>query len=76
MEMSDIMALSERVKCALNNRLNEANTRPSLIRPFLHALGYEVFNHNEVANEYTTDFGTNREKKETLVFLKMVNLLS
>lgn len=70
MEMSDIISLAERIRSALPNGLNEANTRTSLIMPFLAAMGYDVFNHNEVANEYTAEFGTKKGEKVDIAILR------
>lgn len=70
MDISDIISLSERVKNSLNVELNEANTKASLIMPFLQAMGYDVFNHNEVANEYTAEFGTKKGEKVDIAILK------
>lgn len=39
MELSQIQALAERVRDALNEGLNEANTKTSLVMPFLNAMG-------------------------------------
>lgn len=70
MELSQIQALAERVNAALNEQLNEANTKSSLIMPFLTAMGYDVFDHNEVALEYTSDFGTKRGEKIDIAILR------
>lgn len=70
MEISDIVSLSERVKNALPTGLNEANTKASLVMPFLQAMGYDVFDHNEVANEYTSEFGTKKGEKVDIAILK------
>lgn len=63
MELSDILSLAERVKNALPQNLNEANTKTSLIMPLLQAMGYDVFDHNEVALEYTSEYGTKNQKR-------------
>lgn len=70
MELSDIISLAERVKNALGIGLNEANTKASLVMPFLQSMGYDVFNHNEVANEYTAEFGTKKGEKVDIAIIK------
>lgn len=70
MELSQIQALAERVRDALNEGLNEANTKTSLVMPFLNAMGYDVFNHNEVALEYTSEWGTKKGEKVDIAILK------
>lgn len=69
MELSQIQALAERVKAALNEQLNEANTKSSLIMPFLQAMGYDVFDHNEVAQEYVSEFGTKKGEKVDIAII-------
>ncbi len=39
---------------------NEEATKMGMIAPALHALGYNVFNPNEVMPEYTADFGSRK----------------
>ncbi len=68
MEMSHIQALAERILSAQTETLNEANTKTSLIMPFLQAMGYDVFDHNEVAQEYTSEWGTKKARRLTLPF--------
>ena len=70
MELSQIQALAERVREALKEGLNEANTKTSLVLPFLNALGYDVFNHNEVALEYTSEWGTKKGEKVDIAVLR------
>ena len=70
MELSQIQALAERVKAALNEQLNEANTKSSLIMPFLQAMGYDVFDHSEVAQEYVSEFGTKKGEKVDIAILR------
>lgn len=70
MELSDILSIAERVKSALPQNLNEANTKSSLIMPFLQAMGYDVFDHNEVALEYTSEFGTKKGEKVDIAILR------
>lgn len=70
MDISDIVSLSERIKNASQTGLNEANTKTSLVMPFLQAMGYDVFDHNEVAHEYTSDFGTKKGEKVDIAILR------
>ncbi len=70
MEILQIQSLAERIRNAKNERLNEANTKSSLIMPFLQAMGYDVFNHNEVAQEYTSEFGTKKGEKVDIAILR------
>lgn len=70
MELSDILSLAERVRNALPQNLNEANTKTSLIMPLLQAMGYDVFDHNEVALEYTSEYGTKKGEKVDIAILR------
>lgn len=70
MELSQIQALSERVLSSQSESLNEANTKTSLILPFLQAMGYDVFDHNEVAQEYTAEWGTKKGEKVDIAILR------
>lgn len=70
MELSQIRALEDRVKSAISENLNEANTKTSLILPFLQAMGYDVFDHNEVAQEYTSEWGTKKGEKVDIALLR------
>ncbi len=63
-------AFSERVKAlaaTLPRRLpvleTEEATKNALVMPFLSALGYDVFDPNEVIPEYTADVGTKKGEK-------------
>lgn len=69
MELSQILALSARVKSATSECLNEANTKTSLILPFLQAMGYDVFDHTEVAQEYTAEWGIKKGEKVDIAIL-------
>lgn len=70
MEMSDILSLAGRVEKALGQRMNEAMTKTALVMPFLQSLGYDVFNQNEVAAEYTSDYGTKKGEKIDFAILR------
>lgn len=43
--------------------LTEEAAKTALVLPFLHALGYDVFNPTEVIPEYTADVGTKKGEK-------------
>lgn len=70
MDISQIRDLAETVKQARAEKLNEAMTKTALVMPFLRALGYDVFNHKEVAAEYTADFGTKKGEKVDFAILR------
>ena len=70
MDISQILSMAERVKAAIPENLNEANTKTSLIFPFLQAMGYDVFDHNEVAQEYTAEWGTKKGEKVDIAILR------
>lgn len=70
MELSQILALADRVKSAIPECLNEANTKTSLVLPFLQSMGYDVFDHNEVAQEYTAEWGTKKGEKVDIAILR------
>lgn len=53
-------------KKALEHRdslLTEEAAKTSLVLPFLHALGYEIFNPKEVVPEFVADMGTKKGEK-------------
>lgn len=70
MELSDILALAERIKNAQAQSINEANTKASLVMPFLQAMGYDIFDHTEVAQEYTSEFGSKKGEKVDVAILR------
>lgn len=70
MDISQIRELAEIIKQVQNDKLNEAMTKMSLVLPFIKALGYDIFNHKEVAAEYTADFGTKRGEKVDFAILR------
>ena len=70
MDISQIRDLAETVKQAKAENFNEAMTKTTLVMPFLRALGYDVFNHKEVAAEYTSDFGTKKGEKVDFAILR------
>ena len=44
----------------------------AFVMPFINLLGYDVFNPTEVVPEFTADVGTNRVKRLTMLFSKMM----
>lgn len=70
MDLLQIQALADRVRAVKTKRLNEANTKSSLIMPFLQAMGYDVFDHEEVVQEYTAEWGTKKGEKVDIAVLK------
>ena len=70
MELSQLVALADRVKSAIPENLNEANTKTSLVLPFIQSMGYDVFDHNEVAQEYTSEWGTKKGEKVDIAILR------
>ena len=62
---TDLERLTERVKrlSESNPDANEETTKHALVLPFLSALGYDVFNPDEIAAEFTADFGTKKGDK-------------
>lgn len=63
MDQAKIFELSNRVRQVQGQQMNEAMTRNSLILPFIQALGYDVFDPNEVVAEFTADVGTKKGEK-------------
>lgn len=60
---STIKTLSERTIRLRENLSNEEATKTSLILPFIQALGYDIFDPNEVAPEFTSDVGIKKGEK-------------
>lgn len=64
MYISKINKIKEKILNIHNkNKLNEEQTKTSLIMPMFVALGYDVFNIDEFVPEYTADFGTKQGEK-------------
>jgi len=66
-EMEDfeakIEALAARSKSAERQAMTEEATKTSVIMPFIQALGFDVFNLEEVVPEFTADIGTKKGEK-------------
>jgi len=64
MDFADqIKQLSDRVESMKPQLQTEEATKNALIMPFIQALGYDVFNPNEVVPEFTADVGTKKGEK-------------
>lgn len=62
---NSIDALAERASTFMerNQLATEEATKHALVLPFLQALGYDIFNPDEVMPEYTADFGIRQGEK-------------
>lgn len=58
-----ITQFSQRVEKIKNTLTTEEATKTSLVLPFFHLLGYDVFNPLEFVPEYTADTGTKKGEK-------------
>jgi len=58
-----IAALSEKITSLVDHLETEEATKNALIMPFIAALGYDVFNPQEVVPEFTADVGTKKGEK-------------
>lgn len=64
MDIKELYKIQERIKNIHNKtKINEEQTKTSLIMPMFMALGYDVFNMDEFVPEYTTDFGRKQGEK-------------
>jgi len=60
---AQIKQLNERIKSLKESTQTEEATKSAFVLPFIQALGYDVFNPNEVVPEYTCDVGTKKGEK-------------
>ena len=67
--LEDLKKLQEKCKDTTNIETEEA-TKHSLILPMLSALGYDVFDNNEIRPEFTADVGTKKGEKVDYVVLQ------
>lgn len=58
-----IAALIQRIPRLIDHLQTEEATKNALIMPFIAALGYDVFNPQEVVPEFTADVGTKKGEK-------------
>lgn len=56
-------ALAARSRSAERQAMTEEATKTSVIMPFIQALGFDVFNLDEVVPEFTADVGTKKGEK-------------
>ena len=71
MDFKDVIKqLSERVEKVKDSLQTEAATKNALIKPFIAALGYDVFDPFEVTPEFVCDIGTKKGEKIDYAILK------
>ena len=58
-----IEVLASRIQDRIDNIHTEEATKNALVMPFIRALGYDVFNPEEVVPEFTSDYGTKQGEK-------------
>ena len=59
-----IKALAQRIPNLVEHLKTEEATKNALVMPFIKALGYDVFNPQEVTPEFTADVGTKKGEKD------------
>jgi hypothetical protein len=59
----NIAALIQRIPKIVDHLQTEEATKNALVMPFIAALGYDVFNPQEVVPEFTADIGTKKGEK-------------
>jgi predicted type IV restriction endonuclease len=70
MDFTDhLKTLTDRANKLTNTLQTEEATKQALILPFLQALGYDVFNTNEVQPEFTSDIGLKKGEKVDFAIL-------
>jgi hypothetical protein len=65
-----INALADRIPSLLTHLETEEATKNALIMPFIAALGYDVFNPQEVVPEFVADHGTKKGEKVDYAIMK------
>lgn len=64
MDFADrILELSKRVQKQIDHLATEEATKTALVMPFINALGYDVFNPQEVIPEFCADHGVKKGEK-------------
>ncbi len=64
MDLADnLKILNERAIKLAGQLQTEEATKQALILPFIQALGYDIFNPDEIVPEYTTDIGTKKGER-------------
>lgn len=61
--IDQLRQISARIPKQLEFTKTEEATKHALVMPFIHALGYNVFDPTEVVPEYTADIGTKKGEK-------------
>ena len=70
--IEELRNLSARITRQRDVIQTEEATKNAFVMPFINLLGYDVFNPTEVVPEFTADVGTNRVKRLTMPFSKMM----
>jgi hypothetical protein len=70
MDAETVRNLSLRAKQYSGRNLNEAQTKTTLVKPFISALGYDIHNPFEVSAEFVADKGTKRGEKIDYAILR------
>jgi hypothetical protein len=65
-----ILQLSERIRKQKDSIATEEATKNAFVMPMLVALGYDIFNPDEVIPEYTCDAGTKKGEKIDYAIMK------
>lgn len=65
--LKDFSERVSKLKCSINT---EEATKTSIVLPFFHLLGYDVFNPLEFVPEYTADTGTKKGEKVDYAIMK------
>ena len=58
-----IMAIADRIPQIIDSLETEEATKNALVMPFIQALGYDIFNPQEVVPEFVADIGTKKGEK-------------
>jgi len=58
-----IMAIADRIPQIVDSLETEEATKNALVMPFIQALGYDIFNPQEVVPEFVADVGTKKGEK-------------
>lgn len=66
-QLKDFSERVSKLKCSINT---EEATKTSIVLPFFHLLGYDVFNPLEFVPEYTADTGTKKGEKVDYAIMK------
>lgn len=64
---SEVASLAKRSTAASQQAMTEEATKTSVIMPFIRALGFDIFNLDEVTPEFIADVGTKKGEKVDFV---------